>query len=512
MVPRMVATDAYIPKHSKELKTRHAGLLLHPTSLPSPHGIGDIGDGAHRFIDWLAEAGLTRWQVLPLVPAGGGNSPYGTMAALAGQPLLVSLDGLQRWGLLSEAALRPPSPDFSLDVSDFERVVPWKRERLIAAADALLAGKNPELLTAFHTFRQTERWAEEAATFVALRNARGQKAWWDWEPALRDREPAALAAAKEAVGHDVAREAALFFFFERQWAAVRAHARERGVAIIGDVPIYVDRDSVDVWSARDQFLLHPDGRPVAVAGVPPDFFSDKGQLWGNPLYDWKTMEADGHRWWIERLRRALVHVDIVRLDHFRGFAAYWEVPADAEDARAGKWVAGPGASLFEHLKGALGELPLIAEDLGDVDDAVHALRDQFALPGMKILQFAFGERLNHPFLPHNHLARSVCYTATHDNDTTLGWWQGTDDRTRDHVRRYLAVNGNDAVWDLIRACFASTADLAIVPLQDVLCLDGRSRMNTPGVAAGNWAWRVRVQAFNPSLASRLRALATLYGR
>jgi len=492
---------------------RSAGILLHPTSLPSPHGIGDLGEGARRFVDWLADAGMQRWQVLPLVPAGGGHSPYATPAALAGNPMLVDLHGLHADGLLDEADVRPPVPDFPLDTTDFDRVVPFKRARLVRAADALLAGRRPDLLAELEAFRQRESWAEEAATFLAIRAAREQRAWWDWEPALRDRDPAALAEARRALAVDITREVALLWFFERQWAALRAYANERGVRIIGDVPIYVDRDSVDVWSARDQFRLHADGSPVAVAGVPPDYFSKTGQLWGNPLYDWERMAQDQHRWWVRRLSRTLAHVDIVRLDHFRGFSAFWEVEAGAEDARSGRWVKGPGKRLFDDLRAALGgELPLIAEDLGLIDDDVHALRDAYALPGMKILQFAFGAGSNHPFLPHRHEERSVCYTATHDNDTTLGWWQTTDERARDHVRRYLAVNGQDMVWDLIRAAFASVAHMAVVPLQDVLCLDGRSRMNLPGVGEGNWRWRVRVQAFNHPLAMRLRELATLYGR
>ncbi|MCC6622879.1 MAG: 4-alpha-glucanotransferase [Deltaproteobacteria bacterium] len=498
---------------SEDRPLRSAGVLLHPTSLPSPHGIGDLGEGARRFVDWLADAGVTRWQVLPLVPAGPGNAPYATPAALAGHPLLVDLHGLAADGLLAADDLRGPSPDFALDTVDFERVVPFKRERLERAAAALLAGRNPDLLRAYEAFRASQRWAEEAATFLVMRAARDGRPWWDWEPALRDREAGALAAEKERLAAPIAREVALFFFFERQWAALREYTHAHGIKIIGDIPIYVDRDSVDVWSARDQFRLNPDGSPIAVAGVPPDFFSKTGQLWGNPLYDWERMAADGHRWWIARLGRALAQVDIVRLDHFRGFANFWEVDPAAEDARGGRWVDGPGHRLFDDLRRALGDdLPLIAEDLGEIDDAVHALRDRYDLPGMKVLQFAFGGGNNHPFLPHRHTQRSVCYTATHDNDTTLGWWQSTDERARDHARRYLAVNGHDIVWDLVRAAFASVAELAVVPLQDVLCLDGRTRMNVPGVAEGNWRWRVRVQAFNHPLALRVREIATLYGR
>ena len=493
-------------------RTRAAGILLHPTSLPSPHGIGDLGEGAYRFIDWLAEAQLTRWQVLPLVPAGPGNSPYATLSALANNPHLVDLVALHHDGLLPQSALVAPS--FSLDRVDFDRVIAFKNERLDQAADALNRGANPALQAELERFVHdpNNAWARETATFLALREARNKAAWWDWEPELRHREPAALAAATIAVRPAIERHLARFFFFERQWQRLRAHAQNKGVAIIGDVPIYVDRDSVDVWMHQDQFRLDDNGQPEAVAGVPPDFFSELGQLWGNPLYRWDVMAQNGHAWWVRRLRRALEHVDIVRLDHFRGFSAFWEVPADAKDARSGQWVKGPGRALFDDLEAALGSLPLIAEDLGVIDADVEALRDGVGLPGMRILQFAFGAAAEHPFLPHNHVRRSVVYTATHDNDTTLGWWQTSGEAIRDHVRRYLAVPGHDVVWDLIRAAFSSVADLAVVPLQDVLCLDQGSRMNTPGLAEGNWGWRVRVQAFNTSLASRLRQLATIYGR
>ncbi len=447
---------------------RAAGILLHPTSLPSPHGIGDLGEGAFRFIDWLAEAGLTRWQFLPLVPAGPGNSPYATPAALANHPLVVDLRGLVADGLLDAEAIQRP-PDFSPDFADFARVLAFKRPLLEAAADALVSGRVPHLQTEFETFRHEARWADDAAAFLAIRESHGGAPWWTWPAALRDREPSALAAATAELAVPIARHVAAFFFFARQWQAVRAHAALRGVRLIGDVPIYVDRDSVDVWSHRDLFQLTPEGAPIAVAGVPPDFFSTLGQRWGNPLYDWGRLAADGHRWWIERMRRALADADIVRLDHFRGFAAYWEVPADAPDARTGRWVEGPGRRLFDDLAAALGTpLPLIAEDLGVIDDAVVALRDATGLPGMRVLQFAFGGDADHPFLPHNYVVNSVVYTATHDNDTTMGWWQATDDRSRDHVRRYLGVHGHDVVWDLIRAAFASVAGLAIVPLQDVL--------------------------------------------
>ena len=489
---------------------RAAGVLLHPTSLPGPHGVGDLGAGAHRFIDWLAEAAVSLWQILPLVPPGPGESPYATLAALAGNPWLVDLASLAADGLLTPADLA--ADDFPPDHVDAVAMKAFKGPLLARAADALLDGANPELAKALAAFRTLHPWVDDTAAFIALKADHQGQPWWSWEPGLRDRDPAALAAAHARLAREIDREATLQFLFDHQWQSLREYARDRGVTIIGDVPIYVDRDSVDVWANRDQFRLDATGQPLAVAGVPPDFFSDLGQLWGNPLYDWERMAADGHAWWVRRLRRARELTDYVRLDHFRGFAAFWEVPADARDARSGRWVEGPGMALFDDLRAALGELPLIAEDLGVIDDAVIALRDGLGLPGMRVLQFAFGESPDHPFLPHNYEAHAVAYTATHDNNTTMGWWQETSSAIRDHVRRYLAVSGQDVVWDMIRATFASVAAMAVVPLQDVLCLDGRSRMNAPGTTDGNWGWRVRMQAFNAPLAARLRGISTLYGR
>lgn len=463
-----------------------------------------------RFIDWLAEAGVSLWQILPLVPPGPGESPYATLAAFAGNPWLIDLGRLAAEGLLEAKDL--VAPDFPLDQIDSAAMKAFKGPRLARAADALVDGRNGELERAFTAFRAAHDWVEDAATFIALKAAHGGQPWWQWSAGLRDRDAAALAEARVRYAREIDREVALQFLFDRQWQALRSYAGERGIRIIGDVPIYVDRDSVDVWANREQFRLDATGSPQAVAGVPPDFFSELGQLWGNPLYDWERMRADGHSWWVRRLQRARELTDYVRLDHFRGFAAFWEVPAGAQDARSGRWIEGPGMALFDDLKNALGELPLIAEDLGVIDDAVVELRDGIGLPGMRVLQFAFGETPEHPFLPHNYVEDSVAYTATHDNNTTLGWWQETSGQVRDHVRRYLAVSGQDVVWDMIRAVFASVSSMAIVPLQDVLCLDGRSRMNSPGTSDGNWGWRVRVQAFNGSLAARLRGLSTLYGR
>ncbi len=489
---------------------RGAGILLHPTSLPGPHGIGGLGRDARRFVDWLQEAGVSLWQVLPLVPPGGGDSPYSTCAALAGNPWLIDLETLHEDGLLQDGDL--DGPTFDPDRVDYRAVCDHKEPRLAKAAARLHRGAAPHLRAEFEAFRATSRWAVDAAEFAAVRRLERHRPWWQWPATLRDREPAALERARQEVREEIDREVALQFLFDRQWTALRAYCRERGVRLLGDVPIYVDRDSVDVWANRDQFQLGPDGTPRVQAGVPPDYFSETGQLWGNPIYDWKRVAADGFRWWIQRLTRALGQVDRVRLDHFRGFAAYWEVPAGAEDARPGRWVPGPGLALFDAVRQALGELPLVAEDLGDIDAPVHALREATGLPGMKVLHFAFGQGADHAFLPHNFEPHCVVYTGTHDNDTTLGWWQHADDRIRDHVRRYVARDGHDVVWDLIRLALQSVADTAVIPLQDLLTLDSGSRMNRPGQAEGNWAWRVRAEAFNPALAGRFRELVSLYHR
>jgi 4-alpha-glucanotransferase len=497
------------------IESRAAGILLHPTSLPSRHGIGDLGAGARQFLDWLHAAGLTRWQILPLVPPGPGFSPYATVSALATNLLLIDLEELSELGLLEPRELLPPR-GFHPDQVEVEAVEAWKLPLLSRAADRFLAARGDEALAevhaAFDRFVAGASWLEDVCLFLAIRSDREGLPWWEWGEALKTRDAAAMEAERDRLAAPIARLRALHFLFERQWTALRHYAADRGVRIIGDVPIYVDLDSADVWGHRDIFQLDAEGRPARVAGVPPDFFSKTGQRWGNPLFDWDALAARGHDFWVRRLARIFELVDVVRLDHFRGFSAYWAIPAEDEDATRGAWVKGPGRALFEDLERALGPRPIIAEDLGVIDDDVEALRDGLKLPGMRILQFAFGESARQPFLPHNHRPRSVVYTATHDNDTTLGWWLGASERERDHVRRYLGVSGHDLVWDLIRAAFASVAQTAIIPLQDALCLDSGARMNTPGTAEGNWRWRVRGEAFNTPLALRLRGLATLYGR
>lgn len=498
-----------MPPPSPTTFPRSAGVLLHPTSLPGPWGIGDLGAGARAFVDWLHEARLGCWQVLPLVPPGPGGSPYSSTSAFAGSPWLLDLDDLVRRGLLERGDLDPGGPPFPQDLVDFERVSRWKLGLVRRAAARFAREHKRDTLEAF---QQQNPWVEELALYTVLKDLHGGKRWLDWEPGARDRQPAALAEARQrhAAALDVI--VAEQLLFDEQWRSLHAYCTERGVRIIGDIPIYVDLDSADCWSNRVQFLLKEDGTPLGVSGVPPDAFTELGQLWGNPLYDWKRMKADGHRWWIERLRRVLSLCDVVRIDHFRAFAAYWAVPFGAEDARGGQWVKGPGLAVFEDLKAALGPLPVILEDLGVITPDVVALREEARLPGMKVLQFAWEEGAEAAYLPHNHVPNCVVYTGTHDNDTSLGFWQHASAPVKDHIRRYLGVDGHNFVWDFIRAAFASVAHTAIVPMQDVLCLDRGARMNTPGLAEGNWAWRVRRDAFHAGTASRLRELAELYGR
>lgn len=496
--------------------SRAAGVLLHPTSLPGKHGIGDLGVGAYRFLDWLAEARISLWQVLPLVPPGAADSPYASPSAMSGNPWLIDLEALVKDGLLKTADL---PPELAAEQVDYGAVHAQKRPLLEQAADRLVTNHRHRLHAAYVAFAKAQPWATDAGLYHALREHGSGQPWWTWPADIRDRDLKAIAWWRKELAVKVDRYVALQFLFDRQWQAVRAYARKLGIRLIGDVPIYVDADSADTWANRQLFQLDGDGRATYVAGVPPDYFSELGQLWGNPLYDWAAMARDGYRWWISRLQRALQQTDLVRLDHFRGFSAYWAIPADAEDARTGRWLPGPGADLFRALRHGLSTstargisgLPLIAEDLGVVDDALIALRDGAGLPGMRVLQFAFGADAKNPFLPHNHVEHAVVYSGTHDNDTTLGWWQGSP-AVQDHVRRYFGIDGHDISWDFIRIAMASVGDMAIVPMQDVLALGSEARMNTPGVATGNWGWRLPPDAFRPELAARLRELVLLYDR
>ena len=479
---------------------RHAGILLHPTSLPGPHGIGTLGASVDRFADWLQSAGMRCWQVLPLVPPGGANSPYSSWSAFAGSPWLLDLDLLRADGLLDAV----PTVAETTHV-DFDALHAWKQPLLDVAAER---ARSLDLAA----FRAAEPWVDDAALFAVLKRHHAQQPWWTWPDALRDRDPKALTAARTEHHDAIERTIALQLLFDRQWRRARDVCRARGIEVLGDLPIYVDWDSADVWAHREIFALDDTGHPTEVSGVPPDAFSATGQLWGNPLYRWDVLAERGYDWWVARMRRVLSLYDRVRVDHFRGFAAYWAIPQGADDARGGRWVEGPGTALFDALRAELGELPILAEDLGIIDDGVRQLLADTGLPGMRVLQFAFGGGADDVHLPHNHPANAVAYTGTHDNDTTLGWWRQAPDHVRDHVRRYFGVNGHDLVWDLVRATLASVADTAVVPMQDVLALGGEARMNTPAVCDGNWAWRLTSDQLRDDHAARLRQLCALYGR
>ncbi|HEX6370315.1 MAG TPA: 4-alpha-glucanotransferase [Longimicrobium sp.] len=493
---------------SPVIGARASGILLHPTSLPGP-GVGDLGEQAFRFVDWLAAAGQSLWQTLPLVAVNEGGSPYNALSAFAGNPLLISPAELHLHGLLP--AEDTAAPDLDDDDLDFPAVMRWK-ENVVRAAHALLAD-DEELRGDFRAFRDEEAaWLDDYALFRALRDAHGGRCWAEWPEPLRERHPNALEEARHQLFVEIDRHAYAQYLFDLQWSAVRRHAHAHGVRIVGDVPIFVAYDSADVWAHPEMFELDEELRPTVVSGVPPDYFSSTGQRWGNPLYRWDVLEKAGYRWWIQRFRRTLQMVDVVRIDHFRGFESYWEVPAAEDTAMHGRWMPGPGRALFDAVRRELGGLPVIAEDLGIITDEVEALRDDLDLPGMRVLQFAFGgDDPTNPHLPRNYVHNAVAYTGTHDNDTVLGWYADADGHQRRAVDA-LTGGGREMHWRLIETVLQSGAGWAIVPLQDVLGLGGQARMNTPGVAEGNWAWRLREGELTPELAQRLADLVRNTGR
>ncbi|WP_034384485.1 4-alpha-glucanotransferase [Deinococcus sp. YIM 77859] len=496
---------------------RSSGILLHPTSLPGPYGIGELGASARQFVDWLAQAGQTYWQVLPLGPTGYGDSPYQAFSAFAGNPYLIDLTTLHEEGLL-QASDFAGMPDFSPARVDFGMQYVWRTQMLTRAHAHFVSGAHPELRAEFEAFAAEEAaWLDDYALFMALKDVHGGLPWNAWEPATRDREPEALARAREQLAPAIERVKFIQFLFFRQWRALRAYARERGIQIIGDIPIFVALDSSDAWANREQFHFDEQGQPTVVAGVPPDYFSETGQLWGNPLYRWDVMERDGFRWWTWRFRGSLKLYDLIRVDHFRGFAAYWEIPYPAETAVHGQWVPAPGHALLKAVQEALGDMPIIAEDLGVVTPDVEQLRDDFALPGMAVLQFAFGggDFSVNAFLPHNLRANQVVYTGTHDNDTSRGWWQNADEQERQNFRAYTQTQPSEETfaWQLTQLAFASRPNLAVVPLQDVLNLGSESRMNLPGTSGPhNWTWRFDATQLRPELALQLRELTEKTGR
>lgn len=499
---------------------RTSGILLHPTSLPGPYGIGDLGPEAYKFIDFLVAAGQSLWQVLPLGPTGYGDSPYACYSAFAGNTLLVSPEKLIAEGLLDSA----PTASGSATKVDFGEAHNLKEQILRKAYERYTKTTDTALRSAFETFAQQQaHWLEDYALFRALKDAHGGVAWNEWEPALVSRTPSALEHARDELREEI--EAHMFyqFLFFRQWFALKSYANARGVKVVGDLPIFVAQDSADVWTNPEQFKLDKNGKPIVVAGVPPDYFSSTGQLWGNPLYNWERMLADGFKWWIERVRATLTVVDIARVDHFRGFAACWEIPGGDKTAERGQWVEAPGRELFTAIRKTLGELPIIAEDLGVITPDVVALREEFGFPGMRILQFGFGGDSKNIDLPHNYVPNVVAYTGTHDNDTTVGWFNSVagegSTRTAEQIERertfclnYLNTKGDEIHWDFIRGILASVANTAIIPLQDLLGLGTEARMNLPNSTEGNWSWRFETRALTDQLAVRLKKLTELYGR
>jgi len=461
-------------------------------------------------VDFLAAAGQQIWQVLPLGPTGYGNSPYAARSAFAGNPLLISLDQLAADGLLSDEELPAIEPS---DRVDFEAAAPVKRAALRLAAQRFGERADAGQRQAYDAFRADQAgWLDDYALFMAAHEANGARPWTEWAPGLAAKDPTALADFEGEHAEDLAFHCVTQFFFWRQWGWLRAYANQRGIRIMGDIPIFVAFDSADVWSQRGEFWLDQEGQPTVVAGVPPDYFSVTGQRWGNPLYRWEEMATRGYGWWVERFRHLLRLVDIVRIDHFRGFAAYWEIPAANETAVEGRWAPGPGRDVFLAARAALGEVPIVVEDLGLITPDVIALREELGYPGMKVLQFAFDSGATNPFLPHGFEQNLVVYTGTHDNDTTVGWFAERQGQEREYALSYLRADGSEIAWDLIRAAMASVADTAIAPVQDVLELGTEARMNFPGRPEGNWAWRLRPGQLTDAHALRLRELAEMYGR
>ncbi|PKO10706.1 MAG: 4-alpha-glucanotransferase [Chloroflexi bacterium HGW-Chloroflexi-2] len=491
---------------------RMSGILLHPSSLPGPDGIGDIGPEAYEWVNFLVQSGCNLWQLLPLGPTGYGDSPYQCFSAFAGNPFLISSTLLIDEGLLLLEDLQD-RPDFSTESVDFGPVIQWKLKLLDRAYNNFVQKQPEEITEKFQQFiNQEQDWLFDFALFMAIKEVNGGLSWDYWDDGLRKRDRKALKNFQDE--NKTLIESHMFkqFLFFTQWTGLKNYANDQGIKIIGDIPIFISFDSSDAWSNPELFYFDEDFKPTVVAGVPPDYFSATGQLWGNPLYRWEVHKQDRYKWWLKRINSTLKLFDFIRLDHFRGFVNYWEVPAGNETAEIGQWLPGPGADFFEVMQYELGVLPIIAEDLGEISTDVYKLRDQFDLPGMKILQFAFSSDPEDPFLPHNYPVNCVAYTGTHDNDTVLGWYQSAPVEEKDFCRRYLARSGENISWDLIRAVWSSVAKITIAPLQDFLGLGTEARMNYPGRPSGNWSWRVLPHQINSELAQRINEINFLYSR
>lgn len=497
---------------------RSSGVLLHPTSLPGEFGIGDLGKESRDFLAFLSQTGQHWWQILPVGPTGHGNSPYQSHSSFAGNPLLISPMGLieRRWIKPKDF---PPDPGFRADAVEFDLVRDFKEALLRKSFGAF----EPDDVAYEEFLHANEWWLEDYTLFMALKKEHGGSAWYDWDPPLVRRSASALKKARARLAEEIDYHRFVQYAFELQWKEFRAACDASDIELIGDLPIFVALDSADVWSRPDLFYLDKKGRASVVAGVPPDYFSETGQLWGNPLYRWEAHKLESYRWWVDRLRELLRRVRLVRIDHFRGFESYWEVPADSDSAASGRWMPGPGAPFFHEVGRQLGGLPLIAEDLGLITSHVEELRDQFHLPGMRVLQFAFGpDPGSEKYLPHRYVPNCVAYTGTHDNDTMVGWYTSTHIETtqsvyevraeRDFARRYVGTNAKQINWDMIRLASASVADTAIFPLQDVLGLGSEARMNVPGRADGNWCWRFRKSKLDAKARDLLAEVTAVYSR
>ncbi|NCF67593.1 MAG: 4-alpha-glucanotransferase [Chloroflexi bacterium] len=495
---------------------RSAGVLAHPTSFPGRYGIGDLGGAAYHFIDFLVKGRQSLWQILPLGPTGYGDSPYQSFSAFAGNPLLISPDKLVQDGYLPSTALEEVPP-FPKDKVDYGWVIDFKRKLLLRTFEQFqVYGLGTQREDFEHFCAEQASWLDDFAMFMALKNYHVEQkggVWNTWPLDIARRQPQAITWWKQNLADEIRMHKFLQYLFFKQWLELKSYANERGIRIVGDIPIFVAFDSADVWANSDLFYLNEDGSPAVVAGVPPDYFSETGQRWGNPLYRWHEMSQDNYSWWTARLKMSFTQVDVVRIDHFRGFDAYWEIPASEPTAVIGKWIKGPGQAFFETMEQNLDELPLIAEDLGLITPEVIALRDRFHFPGMKILQFAFGGERNSLFLPHNFSSNCVVYTGTHDNETTVGWFANASEDERRHVLSYMNASGGEHIaWDLIRLAYASVADTAVATLQDLMNLDNEARMNYPGRPSGNWQWRHTAGMLSDDLANALRELTELYGR
>ncbi len=492
---------------------RFSGILAHPSSFPSPYGIGDFGPGAYEFIDYLAGAGQKLWQLLPLGPTGFGDSPYQSFSSFAGQTLFISPDLLVEDDLLSEEDLAKP-PVWNLSKVNYGSVIVYKNGLYHLAFQNFEKKASKAFIEEFQAFcKESAYWLDDYAFFMAAKDENGGRLWLEWEDELRVPTPESRKKWTKILGESIRYYQFLQFLFFRQWKSLKAYANKKDIRIIGDIPIFVSLDSVDVWANKELYQLDTKGYPLAVAGVPPDYFSAVGQLWGNPLYDWAAHKKQGYRWWISRIRSQLQLVDILRIDHFRGFCAYWAVPYGEKTAVNGKWMDGPGADLFLSIEKALGKnLPIIAEDLGIITEDVEALRDQFDFPGMRVLQFAFDDPNDNVMMPHNHIENCVCYTGTHDNDTAKGWYYTASRPAQKKAREYMNTGAADIAWAFIRTALSSVAKYTVIPLQDIMSLGSDARMNYPGRSTGNWSWRYTSSQLDKDWQAYLKELTILYHR